>query len=119
MSKNKDKDIERLKTILEKIEDIEKISKKSITKALNDKTLSRPAILMHFIAIAEQFDKLKKNSSKLLEEFDKNDLQGSYNIRNFIAHDYEGVNLSIIELTISERLTIIKIVIKNILKKDI
>ena len=60
--------------------------------------MARPAILMHLTAIAEQFDKLKKeHADNLLEAFDEQDVKGMYDVRTFIAHDYEGVNLAIIE----------------------
>ncbi len=67
--------ISKIYLILEKIEYIEQIVKNSgsITQALEDSITTRPAILMHLTAIAEQFNKLKK------------------------AHDYEGVNLAIVE----------------------
>ena len=32
-----------------------------------------------------------------LEYFEADDLKGIYDVRNYIAHDYEGVNLAIIE----------------------
>jgi uncharacterized protein with HEPN domain len=113
---SKTKELNRLKTILSKIEDIEKIvNLSSITKALDDSLLSRPAILMHLVAIAEQFHKLQKNNSIFLINFEKDDLKGSLDIRNFIAHDYEGVNLAIIEMIIKERLPEIKKVIFDII----
>jgi hypothetical protein len=54
--------ISKIYLILEKIEYIQQIIKKSggVTQALEDKVMIRPAILMHLTAIAEQFDKLKK-----------------------------------------------------------
>jgi uncharacterized protein with HEPN domain len=67
---------------------------------LEDREVYRPAILMHLVAIAEQFDKLKKENSPLLEHFSFDDLKGIYDTRTFIAHDYEGVNLPIIETAI-------------------
>jgi len=50
-----------LKLIFEKIMMIEEIvqEKGSITQALDDEKLSKPAILMHLIAIAEQFQRLQ------------------------------------------------------------
>ena len=50
-----------LKLIFEKITMIEEIvqEKGSITQALDDEKLSKPAILMHLIAIAEQFQRLQ------------------------------------------------------------
>jgi uncharacterized protein with HEPN domain len=109
---------ERLENILEKINYIEEIVKEkgSITKALEDKKLARASILMHFISISEQFQKLKdENEFEILANFDKDDLKGSYELRNFIAHDYEGVNLIIVEKVIREKLPSLK----NILLKII
>lgn len=92
--------ISKIYLILEKIEYIEAIVKNagSITNALHDLTTYRPAILMHLTSIAEQFDKIKKSSNNtFLEYFEAADLKGIYDVRNYIAHDYEGVNLAIIE----------------------
>ena len=70
----------------------------AITKALDDVITSRAAILMHLMVIAEQFDKLKKeHADDLLSSFDDQDIKGMYDVRTYIAHDYEGVNLAIIE----------------------
>jgi uncharacterized protein with HEPN domain len=112
--------IERIKIILEKIEYIEEIIEdfSSITKALNDNKSGKPSILMHLIAIAEQFNKLKnENEFELLSKFDKNDLKGSYDVRNFIAHDYEGINLVIVEMVIREKLPHLKETILNLINE--
>jgi uncharacterized protein with HEPN domain len=111
------KELDRLKVILAKIDAIFEIVKTvSITTALDDNILRRPAILMHLVAIAEQFHKLHKFNSKFLISFDNDDLRGSLDIRNFIAHDYEGVNLAIIEMVIRDRLPIIATTIKKIIR---
>ena len=92
--------ISKIYLILEKITYIEKIvaDEKNITNALNDLVTSRPAILMHMTAIAEQFDKLKKEHAKhLLDSFDEADIKGMYDVRTYIAHEYEGVNMAIVE----------------------
>jgi uncharacterized protein with HEPN domain len=110
MSKTLPKD--RLDIILEKILFIENIVNQfgSITKALSDNMIGKP----HLIAIAEQFNKLKEgNEFEILSKFDKRDLKGSYDIRNFIAHDYEGVNLMIVELVIREKIPKIKDIITS------
>ncbi len=74
---------------------------------------------MHLISIAEQFDKLSKDGEfEILSRFDKRDLKGSYDIRIFIAHDYEGVNLSIIELVIRERLPHMKKITNQIIESS-
>jgi len=105
------KDIWRIKTIQEKISYIDAIIKSvdgKIYVALEDKQTNRPAILMHLVAIAEQFDKLKKDNSKILDKFLKEDIKGIYDIRTFIAHDYDGVNLAIIETAIRYGLPIVE-----------
>lgn len=92
--------ISKIYLILEKIEYIEEIvlNAGTITNALHDLTTYRPAILMHLTSIAEQFDKIRKSSdTTLLEYFEVEDIKGIYDVRNYIAHDYEGVNLAIIE----------------------
>ncbi|WP_298693754.1 HepT-like ribonuclease domain-containing protein [uncultured Sulfuricurvum sp.] len=105
-------DIERLQTIIEKIDLILEIVNESggIVAALSDTKLKRPAILMHLVAMAEQFEKLKNDAAfTILSHFDREDLKGSYDIRNFIAHDYEGINLPIIEMVIRDKLPHIKL----------
>ena len=92
--------VSRLETIVKKINFIENIvkSKGGITFALEDEESSRASIMMHLTSIAEQFDKLSKDGEfEILSKFDKNDLKGSYDIRNYIVHDYEGVDLGFIE----------------------
>jgi uncharacterized protein with HEPN domain len=77
----------------------------------------RAAILMHLTTIAEQFDKLLHSGElELLSRFDKEDIKGSYELRNFIAHDYEGVDLYIVEDVIRDRLPIIRKRAEEILK---
>ncbi len=99
-------DIDRVKLILIKIDYILDICDVGIVKALKDEKITRPAIMMHLTSIAEQFSKIK--DSKLLNNFNDEDVKGAINTRNFIAHDYEGVNLPIIEFIIRERLPIIR-----------
>ena len=104
-----------LKVIQDKIEMIEDIvsDKGSITLALGDEKLSKPAILMHLIAIAEQFQRLQDAMEfEVLSKFDKEDIRGAFAVRNFIAHDYEGVNMALIENVIRTYLPKIKNEIK-------
>ena len=110
---------ERLQNIYLKISYIEDIVNESgnITKSLNDEKKSRPAILMHLASIAEQFDKLSKAGEfDILNEFDKRDLKGTYDVRNYIVHDYEGINLSIIENIIRYKLPEMKKILEILLK---
>jgi len=112
----------RLETILKKINFIEDIIGESgnITKALEDEKSARAAIMMHFTSIAEQFNKLSIDGEfEILQKFDKRDLRGAYDMRNYIVHDYEGLNLSVIDMVIREKLPIIKKTVKLILKEKI
>lgn len=112
-------DLQRVQTIIEKIDLILEIVSESsgIVAALSDTKLKRPAILMHLVAMAEQFEKLKNDAAfSILTHFDREDLKGSYDIRNFIAHDYEGINLPIIEMVIREKLPHIKSCAQEALK---
>ena len=92
--------ISKIYSILEKIEYIEQNIEScgSVHGALSDEITTRPAILMLLTGIAEQFIKLKQEQdTRLLSFFTKEELKGMQDIRNFIAHDYDGVELSIIE----------------------
>ncbi|WP_457560419.1 HepT-like ribonuclease domain-containing protein [Caminibacter sp.] len=44
---------------------------------------------------------------------DKEDIKGAYVVRNFIAHDYEGVDLAFIENILRFKLNELKIQLKN------
>ena len=107
---------ESLELIADKIEKIETIVEKKggVVAALEDETMARPAIMMHLVSIAEQFSRLQDGLEyEILSRFDKEDIRGAFAVRNFIAHDYEGVNLAIIERVIREYLPRIKVVIKE------
>jgi len=105
------KTLSRLEQIEKKIAYIKQIVEEygSVDKALGDEAKGRAAILMHLTAMAEQFDKLMREGAlEVLGFFEKEDIKGSYDLRNFIAHDYEGVDLYIVEDVICERLPIIE-----------
>ena len=100
----------RVEIIRKKIEFIQNIveEKDSVVKALEDEQNARAAILMHLTSIAEQFDKLLHSGElEILSHFQKEDIKGSYELRNFIAHDYEGIDFYIVEEVINERLPVI------------
>ena len=102
---------ESLELIADKIEKIEEIVelKGGVTSALDDEIMARPAILMHLVSIAEQFARLQNALEyEILSRFEKEDIRGAFAVRNFIAHDYEGINLAIIERVIREYLPRIK-----------
>lgn len=117
------KSIKRIQNIEKKISLIESIVDSfngKILKALEDEVQARPALLMHLVSIAEQINKLKnENDFEILEKFSKNDLKGLYDIRNFIAHDYEGVDLVIIENVLRYGIFSLKKSINSILLKQI
>jgi len=111
-------DVQKLERIAEKINFINEITNDfgSIQSALKDKKSGKPSIMIHLLSMSEQFNRLKDNSSfDILSKFDKEDLKGSYDIRNFIAYDYEGVNLPIIEMVIRIKLPKIKAVVDDLL----
>jgi len=92
--------ISKIYTIVEKIEYIEKNiqTKGGIVNALSDEVTTRPAILMLLTSISEQFTRLKHlDDTALLSYFEDEDLKGMQDVHNFIAHEYDGVELAIIE----------------------
>jgi uncharacterized protein with HEPN domain len=114
------KALQRVKTIDKKIKYIYAIVAQydSVESALEDEQNARASILMHLISISEQFDKLLHSGElEILAYFDKEDIKGSYELRNFIAHDYEGVDLYIVEDVINERLKIIEDSVTKILEQ--
>ena len=64
---------------------------------------------MLFMSNKSDIQKLESRYKTL----DLKDIKGAYDIRNFIAHDYEGINLSIIENVIRDYLPKIKKVIQE------
>ncbi len=109
------KAIQHIKKIRQKIHFVQNIvaQKGSIVAALEDEQNARAAILMHLTSIAEQFDKLLHSGElEVLSVFGKEDIKGSHALRNFIAHDYDGADLRIVEAVIEERLPVMLEAIK-------
>ena len=108
-------DISKLYFILEKIEDLDTFKNRFNTteELLNDK-MGFDAVLMCLLQIGESLNKLRDT----YKYFNTDDIKGAYDVRNFIAHDYEGVNKSIIESIIREHIPKLKTTIKNILTDD-
>ena len=101
---------EKLDFIIEKIEDIESFEAryKSIEDLLND-VMGYDATLMSLLQIGETLNKLRDEPfANLLP------IKGTYDVRNFIAHDYEGVNKMIIEDISKTQLPKLKQIIENI-----
>lgn len=102
----------KIEFILEMIENIEKIIKRhgGVTKSLNDFE-GQMAILMGLAQIGET---LKKIDDDILKKYELlEDKQGAYSVRNFIVHDYEGVDLGYIEKILREYLHILKEKVKK------
>ena len=106
-------DLDRVKLIQIKIIYILDMCQDGIIAALENERTTKPAILMHLTSIAEQFSKIKDDN--ILDRFDSDDIKGAIDTRNFIAHDYEGINFPIIEFIIRNRLPILNNEIKEIL----
>ena len=115
------KAIERLKKIVAKIELLEKIVAEfdgKISIALQDEVKSKPAILMHIVSIAEQMKKIEdEQNAEILQYFEKADLRGLADVRNFITHDYDGIDLGIIENAIRYGLTNLKAISSDVLDR--
>ncbi|MFK5975156.1 MAG: DUF86 domain-containing protein [Sulfurovum sp.] len=91
----------KVEFILEMCANIQKIVKrhKGIVKALEDYE-GQMALLMGISQIGET---LKKMDDDVIEQYDLvNDKKGAYSTRNYIVHDYEGVDLGFMENTIRD-----------------
>lgn len=73
---------------------------------------------MLLVAISEQFSKLSRKNSIILHHFDTEDIKGLISVRNYIAHDYDGINLSIIEDDLRENMPKILTIVKHILNNE-
>lgn len=113
------KAIRRLETAIEKIEAIEQIcSIKGVTKALEDESILKPAIMKHFDVIHQQFKKLERDQEyKVLSKFDKVELRGVRDMRNISSHDYDNIQNEIVEETIRKDLPKLKESIQEVLKE--
>ncbi|MBA1433358.1 MAG: DUF86 domain-containing protein [Epsilonproteobacteria bacterium] len=108
-------DYARILFAIEKIDDIfeYKNQYKTIEALLNSK-LGFDATNMCIMQIGETLNKL---SQELQQRHSELPIKESYLTRNYIAHDYEGVNKHIIEMIIREQLPPLKIKLQNILQE--
>ena len=109
MSKVSDRS--RLEFIVEMIEDIEFIiqENKTLTKALNSR-IGKHALLMCLMQIGETLHKIKDEEIRK-----KLPIKGSYDVRNFIAHDYEGVDLGLIDNILRYLIPELKMTIESLM----
>lgn len=105
----------RVENMLENIEFIEELCEESggVVRALEDRKLTRPAIMMHLISLQEQMQKLQ-NESQIVKSLADYHLKGLADTRNAIAHNYEGLNLELMEDTIRFDLVELKNELKRI-----
>jgi len=93
------------------IEDIEYTIEEnsSLIKALENR-IGKHALLMCLMQIGESLNKIEDESLK-----GKLPIRGAYDVRNFIAHDYEGVDVGLIENILRYLIPELKVTIEKIL----
>ena len=92
-------DFKRLGDISKRINSINKICEKygGIYEALENFEEARPAIMMHLIVCNENIDKLiYSDEIDIKTILTQKELRGIKAISNIAAHDYEGLDFSII-----------------------
>ena len=103
------KNIAKVAFVLEMIDNIETVCQRhsGISQALEDEVEGRAALLMFLMQIGES---LKKIDSDAISQYQLDrEIKGAYDVRNFIAHDYEGVNVIVIEDILKDNLPELKI----------
>lgn len=108
-------DIARIKFVKRMIDSVEVIAGRhgSISAALADEEEGQKALLMCLQQIGESLNKIK--DPVIRGAFDPGDIKGAYDVRMFIAHDYMGVNLALIERILREKIPVIKNIVCTLL----
>ncbi|HIJ94505.1 MAG TPA: DUF86 domain-containing protein [Desulfuromonadales bacterium] len=101
-------DIARIKFVKKMIDSIGVIVNRhgGLSAALADEEEAQKALLMCLQQIGESLNKIKDPGIR--GAFDPDDIKGAYDVRMFIAHDYMGVNMAIIERILREKIPVIK-----------
>ena len=101
----------KLEFALLMIEDIEKISERhsGIDNALDD-VEGYHALLMCIMQIGESLSKIKEKSAA-----DALPVDLAYKMRNIIAHNYMGVNMNVVRITLKQDIPALKKVISELL----
>jgi len=97
----------KIEFVLLMINNIEIVVKrhKKVSLALSD-IEGQASILMFLMQIGETLNKIDKD---VMKKYDlTTEVSGAYNVRNFIAHDYEGVNLSLVEKILRSNIETLK-----------
>jgi len=86
-----DKPVAKIEFVLEMIKNIETVCQrhKGIHEALEDEVEGRAAILIFLMQIGETLKKLHSDDIAMYGL--ETEIKGAYDVRNFIAHDYEGL----------------------------
>ncbi len=87
-----------------------------LVRALEDEQEGRLALLMCLEQIGETMRKLR--TPEIVSRFDADDIKGAYDVRLFIAHDYEGVNLALIERIFREKIPLFASIVDSILSEE-
>ena len=112
------RNLQRLELISKKIDAIQQICKIGVEKALADELRDR--VTMHLISCNEQLQKIQDSGDiEILSIFAPSDIAGFRGIRNASAHDYEGLNLAIVQSVVRDYLPSIKQNIDKFLKNKI
>lgn len=88
-----------------------------ISAALADEVEGQKALFMCLQQMGESLHKIKNPLIRGL--FDPSDIKGAYDVRTFIAHDYLGVNLDIIQRIISEKIPVFDSIVSAILADQV
>ena len=106
--------LERLQKISELINSISDKCKNGISKALQDKVLLKPSILMQFVHINQLINKIQQsNDLEALALFNKDEIKGFDKISDLALNNYEAIDLNLLEEFIRENLANLKEKIDN------
>lgn len=77
--------------------------------------IGKHSLLLCLMQIGENLNKLSSSNKNIQKA-----TQGAYAVRNFIAHDYEGINLDLIENIVRNLLEPLKLeLVKELIEIDI
>ena len=110
--------VERLKKISQKIGSILNKCSGGIYEALHDEDVLQPAIMMQFVNIDALLKGIQEsNDLEALAIFTKEEIRAISTTRNIASHEYERLNLELIEIAIRDYLPILKEKIDKTIKQ--
>ncbi|ERJ24059.1 DUF86 domain-containing protein [Campylobacter concisus] len=111
--------VERLKKISQKIGSILNKCSGGIYEALHDEDVLQPAIMMQFVNIDALLKGIQEsNDLEALAIFTKEEIRAISTTRNIASHEYERLNLELIEIAIRDYLPILKEKIDKTIKTE-